>query len=293
MRQMLVWRCVATAVLAAVTGCGGGRTPKTAEKEKPREALKVDVDVRVNVGDRGKEPGVGVVVTATPSADVAVTARASAVAATAAPSEIARAAANGPGRIELKLDLPKEQFTGTPTPINIANLDTAQPAQRPPFLLPEGAVNLARGKSVTSSEAFPLLGELAMVTDGDKEGRDGSYVELGPGKQWVQIDLGERCEIFAVVLWLYHAQRRAYHDVVVQVGDDAGMAGAKVIYNNDHDNSSGFGVGTDLAFVESYMGRIIDAQGVMGRYVRINSRGNTSDEMNHFTEVEVYGRAVK
>ena len=45
-------------------------------------------------------------------------------------------------------------------------------------------------KKVTSSDDAPVIGELAMVTDGDKEGADGSYVELGPDKQWVQIDLG-------------------------------------------------------------------------------------------------------
>jgi hypothetical protein len=35
----------------------------------------------------------------------------------------------------------------------------------------------------------PIIGEVEQVTDGDKEGRDGSYVEFGPGKQYVQIDL--------------------------------------------------------------------------------------------------------
>lgn len=195
--------------------------------------------------------------------------------------------------VPLGLEIPKAQYIGTPTPIVLDNLDKTPANQRPDFLVPEGVVNLAKGKKVTSSENFPLLGDLTMVTDGDKEGRDGSYIEASPGKQWVQVDLDAPSELFAIVLWLYHAQARAYHDVVVQISDDPGMAEARIIYNNDHDNSSGFGVGKDKAFVETNLGRIIDAKGVKARYVRINTRGNTSDEMNHFTEVEIHGRAAK
>ena len=133
-----------------------------------------------------------------------------------------------------------------------------------------------------------------MVTDGDKEGRDGSYVELGRDQQWVQIDLGAPCEMFAIAMWLYHSQARAYHDVVIRVSDDADFVQkVTTIYNNDHDNSSGLGIGKDLAYIESNKGRIIDAKGARARYVRINTRGNTSDEMNHFTEVEIYGRAAQ
>lgn len=206
---------------------------------------------------------------------------------------IAGACAAEDKKVELKPDLPKPQFQGTPTPIKLPNLEPIE-AEKPPFMVPEGVINLAKGKTVTSSESFPLLGELAMVTDADKEGRDGSYVELGPGKQWAQVDLGVPCEIFAIAMWLYHSQPRAYHDVVIQVSDDADFVqNVQTIYNNDHDNSSGFGIGKDLAYVESYKGRIIDGKGVKARYVRINTRGNTSDEMNHFTEVEIYGRAVK
>ena len=48
-----------------------------------------------------------------------------------------------------------------------------------------------------------------MVVDGDKDGNEGSWVELGPGKQWVQIDLAKRANIYAVLIWHFHP-RRAY-----------------------------------------------------------------------------------
>ena len=53
-----------------------------------------------------------------------------------------------------------------------------------------GTRKLSEGATVTASDEAPIIGELAMVTDGDKEGADGSFVEFGPGVQWVQIDLG-------------------------------------------------------------------------------------------------------
>ena len=33
----------------------------------------------------------------------------------------------------------------------------------------------------------------------------------------------------------------------------------------------------------------MDTKGVKGRYVRLWSKGNTSDDQNHYTEVEVWG----
>jgi len=196
--------------------------------------------------------------------------------------------------VALELELPKAQFIGTPPPINLPNLDRTPGEKRASFRVPVGLTKLARGKTVSASDAFPMLGDLARVTDGDKAGQDGSYVELGPNKQWVQVDLGEPSELFAVVLWLRHDQPRAYQDVVVQVSDDPDFAReVQTIFNSDQDNSSGFGAGRDMAYIESNYGKIIDAKGARCRYVRANTNGSTADEMNHFTEVEVYGRAVK
>jgi hypothetical protein len=49
------------------------------------------------------------------------------------------------------------------------------------------------------------------------------------------------------------------------------------------------GIGRDKEYIEVSEGRLIDPRGVKGRYMRLYSRGNTSNEMNHYVEVEVYG----
>jgi len=195
--------------------------------------------------------------------------------------------------VPLPLTLPKPLFVGTPVPIKVPNLEKASSARRPEFLAPAGTVNLAKGKAVTASDEFPVIGEAAFVTDGDKTGADGSYVEFGPMLQWVQVDLGAPAKIHAVVVWHFHAQARVYHDVVVQVSDDPVFkSDVKTIFNNDHDDTAKLGVGKDLAYIETYEGKLIDAKGVTGRYVRLYSNGNTTDELNHCVEVEVYGQPV-
>jgi len=195
----------------------------------------------------------------------------------------------------LKVQLPKAMFEGTPKNIKPAStLEKYIDKPRPPFMVPAGCTNVALKKTVTSSDSMPIIGELELVTDGDKEGTDGSYVELGPGLQWVQIDLKEKCALFAILLWHYHAEGRVYHDAVIQVSDDADfIEGVKTVYNNDFDNSSGMGIGKNLEFIEDYRGRLIDAGGVTGRYLRLYSAGNTSNDQNHYIEVEVFGKPAK
>ena len=196
------------------------------------------------------------------------------------------------GKVELQIKLPRPMFTGTPKHIKTANLEPARTEQkRPPFMVPTGTVNLAAGKEVSGSDEEPVIGELEQITDGDKEGVEGSYVELGPGKQYVQIDLQKPSTVYAIVLWHFHSQARVYHDVIIQTADDEDfITNVKTVYNNDHDNSAGLGVGKDFEYIETYEGRLIPVDGVAGRFVRFYSNGNTSDEMNHYTEIEVYGK---
>jgi len=193
--------------------------------------------------------------------------------------------------VALEIELPKPLFAGTPKPIsNIPNLEAPSSEPRKAIMVPKGTKNLAAGKTVTSSDDWPIIGDLEFVTDGDKEGEEGYYVELGPDTQWVQIDLVDVCHIHAVLAWHYHAEARVYHDVVVQVSNDPTFKdGVKTIYNNDHDNSSEQGVGKDMAYVETNEGRLMVASAT-GRYVRLYSGGNTSNKMNHYIEVEVYGQ---
>jgi hypothetical protein len=199
---------------------------------------------------------------------------------------LAGAAAN---RIPLPVSYPIPVFDGTPKPITLSNVDPAL-ARAPEFLVPPQTVLLSRGKPVSSSDPLPVFGELPFLTDGDKTGIDGTVVELGPGLQWVQIDLGAPSTIHAIAVWHFHSQRRVYHDVIVQISSDAVFArGVTTVFNSDQDGSSKLGRGRDRSYIESNFGRLIDGQGATGRYVRLYSNGNTSDELNHYCEVEVFG----
>jgi hypothetical protein len=197
-----------------------------------------------------------------------------------------------PGKEELRLKLPKPMFIGTPTNIRSANLEKITGKPRPPFFVPKGTVLLSAKKTVTSSDPQPVIGELDMITDGEKSGGDGYFVELGPGPQWVQIDLGASHPLYAILAWHYHTQARVYRDVIVQVSDDpAFKKGVTTIFNNDHDNTSKMGQGQQKEYVEVAEGRLFDPNGAKGRYVRLYSNGNTSNDLNHYVEVEVYGLA--
>jgi hypothetical protein len=195
--------------------------------------------------------------------------------------------------VPLKIKLPRPAFKGTPTNVPAGtNLEPPRKGPRPPFLAPPGTKNVALGKPVTASDREPIIGTVKLVTDGDNEAKEGSYVELGPGTQWVQIDLKQKYAIHAILLWHFHMSARVYHDVVVRVADDPDfIENVRTVFNNDHDNSSGLGVGNDKEYWETYEGKLIDARGVVARYVRLYSRGNTADDQNHYTEVEVFGTA--
>lgn len=196
--------------------------------------------------------------------------------------------------VPLVTELPKPVIVGTPVPMKVANLEPARQGARPAFLVPAGAKNLALNQPVTSSDAYPLLGDPELVTDGDKDGSEGSFVELAGGTQWIQIDLGRAADINALVVWRFHSQKRVYLGCVVQISDDPDfISGVTTVFNSDLKNISGRGPGKDLAYIETHEGRIIDAKSTKGRYVRLYSHGNTSNSLNHYIEVEVWGTPAK
>lgn len=193
--------------------------------------------------------------------------------------------------VPVQVKLPKAQFNGTPEDIRAPRVKPVQTKAGPPFLAPAGTKNVALGKPVSSSDPEPVVGELAMVTDGDKEAGEGSFVELGPLLQHVSIDLQAEHVIYGIRLWHYHQQPRVYFDVVVQVSNDPNFAtDVKTIFNNDMDDSSGLGVGKDMHYVDTHFGELFDAKAIRGRYVRLYSRGSSTDDLNHYIEVEVYGK---
>ena len=209
-----------------------------------------------------------------------------------APAKKPVAAKPDPNLMPLKLELPRPTFIGTPKNIP-ADFKGERPTgkPRPTFYVPKGTTNLALNKKVTASDTAPIIGEDTQVVDGNKEAGDGNYIEYGFGKQWVQIDLGKSANLYAIVLWHTHSEAVIYHDVVVQVSDDADFVeGVKTIFNNDSDNSSGLGKGTNLEYFELAQGKLIPVKNVKGRYVRFTSNGSSGGSENRYTEIEVYGK---
>lgn len=200
---------------------------------------------------------------------------------------------NNQDLVPIDIKLPKPMFVGTPQNMQVPNLEKPLGKPRPAFLAPKGTKNVSLGKPVTSTDEEPIIGEISMITDDDREASDGSFVELGPFTQHVTIDLGSKHDIYAVLIWHFHKQPRVYFDVIVQVADDVDfISNVQTIFNNDLDNSSGQGVGSDMHYVETSEGKLIDAKGVQARYVRCYSNGNTNNDLNHYIEVEVYGKPM-
>tara|TARA_Y100000385_G_scaffold98923_1_gene102312 strand:+ start:1860 stop:2564 length:705 start_codon:yes stop_codon:yes gene_type:complete len=194
------------------------------------------------------------------------------------------------GSMPLTTEIPPELIEGTPQPIKVPNLELA-PSSAPILMVPEGTQLLSANKSVTGSDDFPIIGELSYITDGDKEAGEGYFVELMDGLQWVQIDLEEPADLSAIWVWHYHSQARAYHDIVVQVSNDSTFeSGVTTLFNNDYDDSAEQGKGTSKPYVDSRYGKLIDAKGSNAQFVRLYSNGNTANDMNHYIEVEVYGK---
>lgn len=207
----------------------------------------------------------------------------------------AAAPAAGGEMAPLDIQLPPPYFGGTPLSYFNEHLEEKSFKPRDPYMAPKGAVNLSLGKPVTSSDPDPTFGKLSMLTDGEKGYQQEFLTELSAGTQWVQIDLGQECEIYAVIIWHFHAADRVYFDVVVRTADDADFTkNVQTLYNNDYDNSSGLGIGKDKEYIESNEGRLIpglkDGKATTGRYVRCYSKGNTTDDTNHYVEIEVWGK---
>ena len=195
-------------------------------------------------------------------------------------------------QVPLDLKLPQPAFKGTPKDQTFGPIvEPLSDKPRPAMMVPAGLKNLAAGQKVTSSDKNTPADVLAKITDGDKEATDQSIIFLRKGTQWVQIDLGKPSEIFAIAIWHAHNSAKVYHDVIVQVADDPDfIENVRTLFNNDQDNSSGLGVGTDREFFETFEGKLINAKGVKARYVRTYSKGSSESALNEYTEVEVYGR---
>lgn len=178
---------------------------------------------------------------------------------------------------------------------------------RPPIVVPEGCDTLLScGCEVACSDSNAMSpGILREITDEQTIANQAFEITLHGDHQWVQIDLGEEKEIHAICIWHYFQgfglfNQRAYRDVICRISNDPDfLDGVVTVFNNDHDNSAGFGAGKDKEFAETPYGRPFAVDAVRGRYVRWsnngyvhNSRGNGNSVFreSHFTKIEIYGK---
>jgi hypothetical protein len=212
-----------------------------------------------------------------------------------------------PLEIEFPHPMLKSYTNGPPTKVRLSPASQRSEFVPPlKIMVPTGTRNLALGKAATSSSE-PVGADLKLLTDGEKGGKDYKFIEFGPEKkQWVQIDLGEECEIFAVAIWRnpYDWSPHVYRDVVVQLASDQDMTrGVHCVFNNDDDNSLGLGKGEEYEYFDDFEGKVIpcvDAQGhgTRARYLRSWTNGHIvgpdlKDEMTRYSEIEVWGIAAE
>lgn len=146
--------------------------------------------------------------------------------------------------------------------------------------------NLLRG--LLPSANVPLT-YASYCTDGSKNTYQNMHDSPNEGVLWVQFDLGRKHELGRIGIWHYFEDARTYYDVIVQVSNDPEFKeGVVTVFNNDADNSSGQGKGTDAEYTETAEGKLIDFEPVKARYIRLYSKGNSVNVWNHYVEVEAY-----
>jgi hypothetical protein len=204
-------------------------------------------------------------------------------------------AGRGEELVPLNIKLPAPAFIGTPSDAPVdTNVEKPTGKPRPPLMVPPGVSNLALHKTVTTSDTNQLPSELVKITDGNKEATEAGVVLLHKGPQWVQIDLGQPAEIYAIVVWHGHDEPKVYHAVVAQVADDAQFTqNVRTLFNNDYKNLDKLGAGTGREYFETNEGKLIEGKGARAQFVRLYSDGSTVSRLNEYTEIEVYGRVPK
>lgn len=205
---------------------------------------------------------------------------------------LAGSVAAEPELAPLPLKLPLPTLKGTPEDLpQGANIEPHTDKARPPFLAPKGARNVALGKKVTSSDKSPVTGQLSQITDGEKEALNDQVVEMRKGVQWVQVDLGEVCDVYAIVLWHDHRLLQVFRSVVVQAADDPDFIDNVItLFNNDTENVAGMGIGTDRQYFETQQGKLIPTKNLKTRYLRFYTKGSNLSAYNCYQEIEVYGQ---
>lgn len=197
-------------------------------------------------------------------------------------------------KVAIKFEIPPPHSSGTPKEIKSDNLepDPGPGKYRAPIMVPVGfdkKLTTEDTKVTTSEEA--VTGDNEYVVDGDKTPDATCMLQLPGGMQWVQLDLGAEHVVSAVCVWHDQGDDRVYKDVIIQLSNDEKFKeGVVTIFNNDHDNSSKIGAGKDKEYRERNDGRPVDGKLTKARYVRCYSAGSTSEPVNNYIEIEVFGK---
>jgi hypothetical protein len=191
----------------------------------------------------------------------------------------------------LGLSLFARKFDELPNSEHIEPLLTSN---RPPFMAPVGCANVALNKKVTASTNGDFGGSLEQITDGIKGYEQDQKVTFGRWIKWIQIDLEQPRELYAIAIWRDFADPfKIYRGMIVQAADDPNFTtNVRTLFNNDWENLNGLGKGTDLEYAETFEGKLIDAHGIKARYLRFYCQGNHSDKYNDYTEIETWGLPV-
>ena len=197
-------------------------------------------------------------------------------------------------KVAIKFEIPPPHSSGTPKEVKSDNLepDPGPGKYRAPIMVPAGFdKKLTTEDTVVTTSEEAVTGDNEYVVDADKTPDATCMLQLPGGVQWVQLDLGAEKTVSAVCVWHDQGDDRVYKDVIVQLSNDAKFAtGVTTIFNNDHDNTSKLGKGTAKEYRERNDGRPIDGKMTKARYVRCYSAGSTSEPVNNYVEIEVFGK---
>lgn len=138
------------------------------------------------------------------------------------------------------------------------------------------------------------------ATDGSVENQENpapgkdplGYLNIHDGFAWVVFDLGASYDLTSAKMWHYYPDGRIYRDLIIQISDDPTFqTGVETVFNNDKDNSLGFGAGADDEYAESKEGKLVTFE-AKGRYVRTSLNGSNKNGGGQLVEFQVFTPVV-
>lgn len=173
-------------------------------------------------------------------------------------------------------------------------------------LVPQIYKNLAYEKTITAAWMDGTTTNVTNAGSPLSNAVDGKYNDAAKhaifGKDgvddgvYIQIDLGEQCDITNVKLWRYWSDDRTYKTTALVVSDTDQFENKQVLYYSGESDIYNLGVTpTEELYMETSDGKVLyDGQIVTGRYVRLYMHGKVADTAteNHVVELQVNGKVT-